>query len=161
MGNQTLPSPLRRSRAEKHSEKTGRSGVGDLLRYPPFQNVLVLYGSEYIFCSICYLLIFAVTNSITYSWEAIYPLFAFTNTSLGGLQLSVRSPSHQGRTADQLSSFFRPRRSVLSLPSPLFCQSSKPSSYILSFIAPYQKTCTFDCVREVSDVCVWPLKVRR
>ncbi|CAD6578555.1 MAG: hypothetical protein TREMPRED_002215 [Tremellales sp. Tagirdzhanova-0007] len=73
---ETLPSPLRRSRAEKHSEKTGRSGVGDLLRYPPFQNVLVLYG---------------MTNSITYSWEAIYPLFAFTNTSLGGLQLSTQT----------------------------------------------------------------------
>ena len=92
---QTLPSSLRRSRAQKDSEKTGRSGVGELLRYPPFQNVLLLYGSESIFASANYLLILVVVNSIMYTWEAIYPLFAFSSTSLGGLQLSVRLQSYQ------------------------------------------------------------------
>lgn len=46
------------------------------MRYKRFQNVLVLY---------------ALSNLVMFSWEAIFPLFAFTSKDLGGLGLSVSS----------------------------------------------------------------------
>ncbi|WVF66037.1 hypothetical protein IAT40_000775 [Kwoniella sp. CBS 6097] len=57
-------------------EKSANSGLRGLLRYPPFQNVLLLYGMQ---------------NAVQYSWEAIYPLFGFTSKNLGGLGLSTQA----------------------------------------------------------------------
>ncbi|KAI9635727.1 major facilitator superfamily domain-containing protein [Dioszegia hungarica] len=67
---ETLPPSLRRS--ERDLEKTSKPGVGQLLRHRPFQNVLILYG---------------LTNAVQFTFEAIYPLFAFTRKDLGGLEL--------------------------------------------------------------------------
>lgn len=72
---QTLPASLRRLRAQKDLEKTSHGGVWELLRYAPFQNVLFLYG---------------LNNAISFTWEAVYPLFAFTRIDLGGLQLPAQ-----------------------------------------------------------------------
>lgn len=53
-----------------------RGSLKELLRHPPFQEIVGLY---------------AVNNGVTFSWEAIYPLFAYTSPSLGGLGLQVRA----------------------------------------------------------------------
>lgn len=36
-----------------------------------------------------------MNNAVMFTWEAIYPLFAFTRNSLGGLELSVGLPGVQ------------------------------------------------------------------
>ncbi|KAL7418720.1 hypothetical protein Q5752_006403 [Cryptotrichosporon argae] len=72
---ETLPPSMRRVHARTDREKTAqRGGVGTLLGYAKFQKVLILY---------------ALNNGIMFSWEAIYPLFAFTDQKLGGLGLTT------------------------------------------------------------------------
>jgi hypothetical protein len=54
--------------------KESHGGFRELSQYKPFQKVVALY---------------AANNGIMFSWEAIYPLFAYTSTPLGGLGLPV------------------------------------------------------------------------
>ncbi|WVR03616.1 hypothetical protein IAU60_000608 [Kwoniella sp. DSM 27419] len=70
-----LPETLKRTKNTlRDAEKTSDGGLRGLLRYTPFQNVLLLYGMQ---------------NAVQYSWEALYPLYGFTSKSLGGLGLST------------------------------------------------------------------------
>ncbi|TXT16068.1 hypothetical protein VHUM_00571 [Vanrija humicola] len=75
---ETLPPSLRAARgaASTASERRKLGGLEALVKNKPFQNVLLLYG---------------LANIIMFSWEAIYPLFAFTDKKLGGLQLSTQT----------------------------------------------------------------------
>jgi len=91
--NQTLPPSLRRS-SKKDSEKGSRPGTLKLLRYKPFQHVLILYGRKSFPCVYLSTLIHVVANAVQFSFEAIYPLFAFTRKELGGLELRVSLMSY-------------------------------------------------------------------
>ncbi|KAL1413255.1 DNA ligase (ATP) [Vanrija albida] len=73
---ETLPPSLRTARGSAAQTSEGRKwgGLGALVMNKAFQNVLLLYG---------------LANMVQFSWEAIYPLFAFTDKNLGGLQLST------------------------------------------------------------------------
>ncbi|WWC58113.1 uncharacterized protein I303_100648 [Kwoniella dejecticola CBS 10117] len=74
-----LPETLQRSKgdtSQRDLEKSSNSGLKGLLKYEPFQNVLLLYG---------------MNNAVMFSWEAIYPLFGFTSKNLGGLGLSTQT----------------------------------------------------------------------
>ncbi|OCF59654.1 hypothetical protein L486_02326 [Kwoniella mangroviensis CBS 10435] len=75
-----LPETLQRSKTattlHRDSEKSSNNGLKGLLKYEPFQNVLLLYG---------------MNNAVMFSWEAIYPLFGFTSKNLGGLGLSTQA----------------------------------------------------------------------
>jgi hypothetical protein len=115
---QTLTASMRKARAVRDAEKP-RGGVGVLLRFPRFQNLLAIYSCELP----CFaqarvppvlfgepsrgpvrgsMRVFVPTrrksdneadgidnNAIQFSWDAAYPLFAFTSVELGGLELSV------------------------------------------------------------------------
>ncbi|WWD22504.1 hypothetical protein CI109_106997 [Kwoniella shandongensis] len=73
-----LPETLQKSKYNQQgrsdAEKSQHSGLGGLLRYKKFQNVLTLYGLH---------------NAIMFSWEAVYPLYGYTSKELGGLGLST------------------------------------------------------------------------
>ncbi|ORY34238.1 major facilitator superfamily domain-containing protein [Naematelia encephala] len=72
---ETMPATLRRrpSRGEDGLEKHRQSGLRQLVSYAPFQDVIILYS---------------LNNGVMFSWEAVYPLFAFTPKHLGGLGMS-------------------------------------------------------------------------
>jgi hypothetical protein len=59
-----------------------------LLRHIPFQSVLTLYGRETI--QAVTELTSAVNSAVSFSFEALFPLFAFTSIESGGLGFSVR-----------------------------------------------------------------------
>jgi len=82
---QTLPPRLRRAGRDAKAEG---GGVLTLLKYKRFQNMLVLYGCE----SSARSVLTAVNNGILMTWEAFFPLFAFTSPELGGLGLTVCCP---------------------------------------------------------------------
>lgn len=67
-----------RKSSSRHAEKGEAGGFRALMAHTPFLNVLVLY---------------ALSNLVMFSWEAVFPLFAFTSKELGGLGLSVSSPA--------------------------------------------------------------------
>ncbi|GMK59936.1 hypothetical protein CspeluHIS016_0901530 [Cutaneotrichosporon spelunceum] len=72
---ETLPPSMRKSSAQTNAMgKADSGGFRALMRYPRFQNMLALY---------------ALSNLVMFSWEAIFPLFAFTGKDLGGLGLST------------------------------------------------------------------------
>jgi hypothetical protein len=77
--------------AEKASEA---GGIATLLKYKKFQNVLILYGREWPFlrllCADPLADMPLVNNAVMFSWEAIFPLFAFTSANLGGLGLTTQ-----------------------------------------------------------------------
>ena len=58
------------------TSKGSKSGIMQLLRHKPFQKVVTLYS---------------INNGVMFSWEALYPLFAYTSVPLGGLGLDVRA----------------------------------------------------------------------
>jgi len=62
-------------KGHQQSAKSSSSGLKELLTYKPFQTVVMVYS---------------INNGVMFSWEAIYPLFAFTSVELGGLGLEVR-----------------------------------------------------------------------
>ncbi|KAK8845553.1 hypothetical protein IAR55_006268 [Kwoniella newhampshirensis] len=72
-----LPETLQKSKHDRRDlEKSQHSGLGGLLRYKKFQNVLTLYGLH---------------GAIMFSWEAVYPLYGYTSKELGGLGLSTQT----------------------------------------------------------------------
>lgn len=76
--------------ATRHEEEKSSStgGLRNLLRFRKFQNVLILYSRG---CTATPLT--AVLNGVMFSWEAVFPLFAFTDVDRGGLGLTVRPTS--------------------------------------------------------------------
>lgn len=115
---QTLPPSMRREHGHRDAEKGSRAGLRGLLSYKPYQNVLILYGRTSIISwpappppsrrpaprDPCSCLEYrqpaeivagaanpdsTVNNAVMFSWEAVFPLFAFTRKGLGGLELSV------------------------------------------------------------------------
>ncbi|WRT63848.1 uncharacterized protein IL334_000773 [Kwoniella shivajii] len=74
-----LPETLQRAKRDaqpRDIEKSTNGGMQGLLKHEQFQNVLFLYG---------------MNNAVMFAWEAIYPLFGFTNKNLGGLGLSTQT----------------------------------------------------------------------
>ncbi|XAO26623.1 hypothetical protein I312_105461 [Cryptococcus bacillisporus CA1280] len=76
-----LPETLDRSKHKQaHSlrgkaEGSSSSNIIGLLKYKKFQQVLTLYGLQ---------------NAIAFSFEAVFPLFGFTNKEFGGLGISTQ-----------------------------------------------------------------------
>ncbi|OXG20565.1 hypothetical protein C366_02100 [Cryptococcus neoformans Tu401-1] len=76
-----LPETLDRSKHEIAHSLRGKaegprsSNIVGLVKYKKFRQVLTLYGLQ---------------NAIAFSFEAVFPLFGFTNKALGGLGISTR-----------------------------------------------------------------------
>ncbi|RSH81462.1 hypothetical protein EHS25_006819 [Saitozyma podzolica] len=99
---ETLPPSMRREQGHWDAEKGSRAGLRGLLSFRPYQNVLILYGQTVAAAANPDS---TVNNAVMFSWEAVFPLFAFTRKELGGLELSVsqditNSPVNGARWAD-------------------------------------------------------------
>lgn len=60
-----------------HTNKSA-APIRELVTYKPFQKIVMLYS---------------INNGVMFSWEAVYPLFAYTSVELGGLGLGVSTPA--------------------------------------------------------------------
>lgn len=63
------------AKSSQRSAGSSTGGLRELVAYKPFQTVVMVYS---------------INNGVMFSWEAIYPLFAYTSVELGGLGLEVR-----------------------------------------------------------------------
>ena len=63
------------AKSPQRSAGSSTGGLRELVAYKPFQTVVMVYS---------------INNGVMFSWEAIYPLFAYTSVELGGLGLEVR-----------------------------------------------------------------------